>query len=139
MSDDVDQLPALQRLLTGKRGNAFALAKVLYRLDRKEEAVTQAAKRLAGYWDYHTTAAARWLGERGREAKAAEPVLRKLLVEQANGARRARLVLTLAQVRGEDGTGAGTSGRRPSRSFGRLRRGTAGGRPNRPGRFLSPA
>ena len=51
---DIDQLPALRRLLTGeRRGSLRALAEVLYRLGRKEEAVDhRRAQRLAGYWDY---------------------------------------------------------------------------------------
>jgi HEAT repeat protein len=106
--EDQDLLPALRQLLSGKHGDSLALADVLLRLDRREEALAQAMRCLDGDRSYRTAAAARWLAERGREAKVAEAALRKAL-SQATGMERSRLALTL--VRLCDGEGSGPRAR----------------------------
>jgi HEAT repeat protein len=99
---DEDVVPTLRRIQQGKRPKSIEIAKALFQLGRRGEAMEQAAKSLDDHWDWDT--AARWLGEHGKEAEDAEPALRKAM-EGASGAKKARFALTLAQVRGEEGSG----------------------------------
>jgi hypothetical protein len=98
-------LPAIRRVL-GK-GETLILAKVLLRLGQRREALEQAARCLKSQDGDLSAAAARWLGQPGREAQPVEPALRRAL-QRATGAERARLALTLWQVRGANGTAART-------------------------------
>ena len=83
---DIDQLPALQRLLSGTRGRFCLGQSAVPAGPQGGGGGSQARAAPGGLLGLSpATAAARWLGERGREAKAAEPALRRLLVEQANG------------------------------------------------------
>jgi hypothetical protein len=95
-------LPLLGRL-SGNRGRSVALAKVLLRLGYRPEALIHAARCLKSEDPGRRAAAARWLGERGREARTVEPALRQALAD-ATGAERSRLALTLWRVRGAPGT-----------------------------------
>jgi hypothetical protein len=101
--EDRKLLPALRRLV-GPQGDSLTLAEVLLRLGHRREALGQAARCLKSESPDRQIAAARWLGERGPEAKAVEPPLRQALA-RAEGAERARLALTLWRVRGAKGAG----------------------------------
>src|SRR5262249_32935694 len=96
--EDRELLPTLRRLVTTK-GDTLKMAEVLLRLGLREDAVAQAAHCLKDADPELRVKAARWLGERGREAKAVEPALKQAL-ENATGAERARLSLTLWRLRG---------------------------------------
>jgi hypothetical protein len=91
--------------LCGRRSEAVELAEVLCRLGHTKEGLEQAARCLNRYRAERRSAAARWLGERGTEARAVEPALRQAL-GRATGAERARLALTLWRARGSPGTAA---------------------------------
>jgi hypothetical protein len=96
-------LPKLRRLLASD-ADGIDLAVVLYRLGEKEKALAHATFCVEkNKWPNDRVAAARWLGERGREARAAEPAVRRALAK-ATGAERARLALTLWRLRGALGT-----------------------------------
>src|SRR5205085_4045803 len=88
--EDGDLLPALRERLDLKSGSHLRLAEVLFRLGRQGEAVAQAVRCLDSESEFEWVRAARWLGERGRGARAAEPALRRAL-EQASGGVHARL------------------------------------------------
>jgi HEAT repeat protein len=100
--EDRKLLPQVQRLL-GDLADGVDLADVLYRLGEREKALAHGTRCLEEPFD--RVEAARWLGERGREAKDAEPALRRAL-EKASGAERAHLALTLWRVRGVEGSEA---------------------------------
>jgi hypothetical protein len=99
--EDRELLLKLRRLFAN--GDAgIELAMVLFRLGEKEKALAHAALRVEKKSPFEQVEAARWLGELGREAKSAEPALRRAL-DKATGAARARLALTLPKVRGAEG------------------------------------
>jgi HEAT repeat protein len=92
-------LPTLRRLLPGRYGDSLVLAKVLLRLRYRQEAMKQGARSLKSDSRYLHIEAARWLGQRGQEAKVVEPALRQEMTT-ATGAERVRLALALWRVRG---------------------------------------
>ncbi len=92
-------LPTLRRLLTGRHGNPLALAKVLLRLGYRREALKEGAGCLKSKFRSLRIEAARWLGQRGHEARVVEPTLRRAMTN-ATGAERVRLALALWRVRG---------------------------------------
>ena len=101
--EDRKLLPTVQRLLSDE-ANGIGLANVLFRLGEKEKALAHATSCVEKNEERsERVAAARWLGERGREAKVAEPAVQRGL-EKASGAERARLALTLWRLRGAEGT-----------------------------------
>ena len=97
---DHELLPIVRQRLSGKRGDPLVLVEVLLRLGRQEEALTQAARCLESNDTHRKVAAARWLAERGRAARAVEPALRRALAK-ASGAEKTRLALTLSRVCGD--------------------------------------
>jgi HEAT repeat protein len=100
--EDRAALPLLRQVFAA-HDDDLGLAMALLRLGRQQEAVEHAARGLKDKDRPSRVAAARWLGERGREARAVEPLIRQAL-EAASGVERTRLALTLWRARGEEGT-----------------------------------
>jgi HEAT repeat protein len=100
--EDRASLPLLRQIFT-MWDDDLGLAMALLRLGRQQEALEQAARGLKDKDRPSRVAAVRWLGERGREARAVEPLIRQA-IEGASGAERTRLALTLWRARGEEGT-----------------------------------
>ncbi len=101
--EDRDLLPAIRRLL-GSEWDELNLAKALFRLGQRQEALTLAVHCLQKDFRPDRVEAARWLGQQGRHAESTAPALRQALA-RAEGSEWAQIIVALRCIGADEANG----------------------------------